>query len=139
VGQYFLRTPFPHQTYAAFEPDVLLSGGNPFDLSEYGIAGVVRHTPGHTAGSLSVELGTNEAMVGDLMASGILIGGIFRINRAIQPPFEEDSLAVSKELLRLVDGGVERFYLGHGGPLDTREVRRHAESLASLRQNNLKD
>jgi len=139
VGQYFLRTPFPHQTYAAFEPDVLLSGGNPFDLSEYGIAGVVRHTPGHTAGSLSVELGTNEAMVGDLVASGILIGGIFRINRAIQPPFEEDPLAVSKELLRLVDGGVERFYLGHGGPLDTREVRRHAESLASLRQNNFKD
>ncbi len=139
VGQYFLKTPLPHQRYAAFEPDVLLSAGNTFDISEFGIAGVARHTPGHTAGSLSVELGSKEAMVGDLVASGILIGGILRTNHAIRPPFEQDPLAVSKELLRLVDGGVERFYLGHGGPLDAREVRRHAESLSSQRQNNLKD
>ena len=117
----------------------MLSAGNTFDISEFGIAGVVRHTPGHTAGSLSVELGNKEAMVGDLVASGILIGGILRTHHAIQPPFEDDPLAVSRELLRLVDGGVERFYLGHGGPLDAREVRRHAESLSSQRQNNLKD
>jgi len=139
VGQFFLKTPLPHQSYTAFEPDVLLSGGDIFDISEAGIAGVVRHTPGHTAGSLSVELGNKEAMVGDLVASGILIGGILRLNHAIRPPFEEDALAVSKELLRLVEGGVERFYLGHGGPLDTSEVRRHAESLSSLPQKSRED
>jgi hypothetical protein len=41
--------------------------------------------------------------------------------------------------LRLVEGGVERFYLGHGGPLDTSEVRRHAESLSSLPQKSRED
>ena len=129
VGRYFLKTPLPHQKYAAFEPDVLLSANATFDTSEFGVSGVVRHTPGHTAGSLSVELGTQEAMVGDLVASGILIGGILRLNHAIQPPFEDDPRTVSNELLRLVDAGVDRFHLGHGGPLNAREVRRHAEAL----------
>jgi hydroxyacylglutathione hydrolase len=132
VGRYFFKTPFPHQRYTAFEPDIMLSGNETFDLSSFGVAGMVRHTPGHTAGSLSVELENNEAMVGDLVASGILIGGVCRIGHAIQPPFEDDTLAVATELLRLLDGGVERFYLGHGGPLDAREVRRHAENLLEI-------
>lgn len=90
---------------------------------------MVRQTPGHTRGSISVGLGTREAWVGDLLASGILIGGIFRMHHAMRPPFEDDSQAVREELLRLVDAGIERFYMGHGGPLDAIEVRRHAETL----------
>ncbi len=139
VGRYFLKTPLPHQSYTAFEPDLLLRDDETFDISEFGIAGVIRHTPGHTAGSLSVELCSNEAMVGDLVASGILIGGILRINHAIQPPFEENTEAVSEQLLRLIDSGVERFYLGHGGPLDAKEVRRHAKRLSSRFQIAPKD
>lgn len=132
VGRYFLRTPLPHQDYPAFEPDVLLSKGDIFELSRFGVQGKVRHTPGHTKGSISVELATKEALVGDLVASGILIGGIFRLNRAIRPPFEDDPDAVRKELIRLVDAGISRFYMGHGGPLDAHEVRRHAESLIRI-------
>ncbi|WP_175528961.1 MBL fold metallo-hydrolase [Granulicella pectinivorans] len=94
----FSKTPLPRQSYTAFSPDVLLSAGDTLDISEFGLAGVVKHTPGHTAGSLSVELGNKEAMVGDLLASGILIGGVLRINHAIQPPFADDSLVVRKTL-----------------------------------------
>ena len=133
VGRYFLKTPLPHQKYAAFEPDVLMSGSDSFDISRFGVPGTVRHTPGHTAGSLSVELESKDALVGDLVASGILIGGVVRINRAIQPPFEDDSQAVGMELLRLIGGGAERFHLGHGGPLDAAEVHRHALALLSDR------
>ena len=68
-------------------------------------------------------------MVGDLVASGILIGGVIRLSHAIRPPFEDDSQAVRKELIRLVDAGFERFYIGHGGSLDAREVRRHAATF----------
>ena len=139
VGRYFLKTSLPHQSFTAFEPDVLLSGDEAFDIRNFGVAGMVRHTPGHTAGSLSVELDNHEAMVGDLVASGILIGGILRINHAIQPPFEDDTFAVLEELMRLVDSGVERFYLGHGGPLQAKEVRRHAEALASKWPSNIKE
>jgi len=130
VGRLFFKTPMPHQSYTAFEPDVLLSEGNSFNLSKFGVNGTVKHTPGHTKGSISVELENKEALVGDLVASGILIGGIIRTNRAIRPPFEDDPQAVRKELLRLLDAGVNQFYMGHGGPLDAREVRRHAEALA---------
>jgi hydroxyacylglutathione hydrolase len=129
VGRLFLQTPAPHQAYPAFEPDVLLSSRQSLDLTRYGVSGTVTHTPGHTKGSISVSLGSEEALVGDLVASGILIGGVIRLGHAIRPPFEDDPRAVRDELLRLVDAGVERFYLGHGGPLNAREVRRHAETL----------
>jgi glyoxylase-like metal-dependent hydrolase (beta-lactamase superfamily II) len=135
VGRYFLKTPLPHQNYTAFEPDILLCGGDSFDIAKFGVEGIVMHTPGHTAGSLSVKLTNNQAMVGDLVASGILIGGIVRINHAIQPPFEEDTQATARELLRLVEGGAKRFHLGHGGPLDALEVRRHAARLVAPMEN----
>ncbi len=125
VGRLFMKTP----AFKAFEPDVLLSGHQSLDLSRYGVSGTVKHTPGHTKGSISVELGSKEALVGDLVASGILIGGVVRLSRAIRPPFEDDPQAVRKELFCLVEAGVERFYIGHGGPLDASEVRHHAESL----------
>ena len=34
LGPYFLKTPLPHQKYAAFKPDVLLAGNATFDTSE---------------------------------------------------------------------------------------------------------
>lgn len=48
---------------------------------------------------------------------------------AIRPPFEDYAQVVEKELLRLVDAGIDRFYVGHGGALNAREVLRHAETL----------
>ena len=129
VGRYFLKTPLPHQDYKGFEPDVVLTNDESYELSRLGIKGSVRHTPGHTKGSISVVLASNEALVGDLVASGILIGGVIRLGRAIRPPFEDDPEAVREELNRLADSGVTRFYMGHGGPLGTAEVRRHADSL----------
>ncbi|WP_227743210.1 hypothetical protein [Burkholderia cenocepacia] len=48
---------------------------------------------------MSVELVSGEALVGDLLASGILIGGMMRTGHAMRPPFEEDPQAVTVELL----------------------------------------
>jgi glyoxylase-like metal-dependent hydrolase (beta-lactamase superfamily II) len=137
AGRLFFRTPLPRQSYTAFEPDVLLSNGHSFDLSQFGLTGTVKHTPGHTKGSISVELGSKEALVGDMVASGILIGGVIRTSHAIRPPFEDDPEAVGRELLRLVDAGINRFHLGHGGELDAGEVRRHAEALISMPRRSL--
>jgi glyoxylase-like metal-dependent hydrolase (beta-lactamase superfamily II) len=120
------------QPYKAFSPDILLTEDEVMDINRFGIPGLVRHTPGHTAGSITVELTSKDAMVGDLIASGILIGGIVRTKHAIRPPFEDDPHAVGVELQRLIDSGVERFYMGHGGPLEGDEVQRHAQTLMSL-------
>lgn len=92
----------------------------------------MKHSAGHTDGSLSVELDSRDAMVGDLLASGILLGGIVRTRHAIRPPFEDDPHIVAGELQRLVDRGMERFYMGHGGPVSSDEVRRHANMLMAL-------
>jgi hypothetical protein len=102
------------------------------DLEKYGFQGHVRPTPGHTAGSISVELTTQEALVGDLVASGILLGGIAMKGRAKRPPFEDDPSLVAKELQRMVDSGMTQFYMGHGGPLPALEVRRHIATLVKV-------
>ncbi|TAJ83123.1 MAG: MBL fold metallo-hydrolase [Gallionellaceae bacterium] len=120
------------QPYTPFKPDFLLTNDEVMDINRYGIHGFVKHTPGHTAGSITVELNTMDAMVGDLVASGILIGGIVRTKHAIRPPFEDDPHAVAAQLQRLIDSGMERFYMGHGGPLKADEVQRHVRTLMAL-------
>ncbi|MDQ0871431.1 hydroxyacylglutathione hydrolase [Paenibacillus sp. V4I3] len=131
-GRLFIKTPLMLEPYIGFEPDILLTKHDVIDLERYGVPGMVKHTPGHTVGSVSIELASNEALVGDLVASGILLGGIVRTNRAIRPPFEDDPHTVARELTRLLDSGIEKFYMGHGGPLKASEIQRHTQSLMML-------
>jgi glyoxylase-like metal-dependent hydrolase (beta-lactamase superfamily II) len=130
VGRLFLKTPAPHQPYEGFVPDKMMKNGEIIKLVDFGVDGTVRHTGGHTPGSIAIELASQDALVGDLVASGILIGGIAFTGRAIRPPFEDDPNRVARELQRLVRDGTKRFYLGHGGPLDAGKVMRHARSLS---------
>ena len=67
-----------------------------------------------------------------MIASGILLGGLVRTNHARRPPFEDDPRAVGLALQRLLDSGMERFYMGHGGRLPAGEVQRHAHALEQL-------
>ncbi len=133
-GNLFLKTPLMYEPYQGFVPDILLSKDETLDLSRYGISGTIKHTPGHTAGSISVELPTKDALVGDLLASGILLGGIIRTGHAKSPPFEDDSHTVGLTLQRLLDSGMQRFYMGHGGPLAADEVQRHVRALMAKKQ-----
>ena len=130
VGRLFLKTPAPHQPYEGFVPDILMDDAETVDLADFGVDGLVRHTAGHTSGSISLELSSEDALVGDLIASGILIGGIAFQGRAIRPPFEDDPQQVARELERLVQRGAKRFHMGHGGPLGAAEVLRHAQLLS---------
>jgi hydroxyacylglutathione hydrolase len=131
-SRLFLRTGLIMRPYAPFTPDVLLQDGESLDLQPYGLPGRVQHTPGHTAGSISIQMQGGDAMVGDLLASGVMLGGLLRTGRAKRPPFEDDPHQVADELQRLVDAGMQRFYMGHGGPLPAQEVQRHAQSLRAL-------
>ncbi|WP_444920274.1 MBL fold metallo-hydrolase [Microbulbifer sp. CnH-101-G] len=128
-GRLLLKSGMPLRPYDQFTPDILLKDQEVFDLSEFGISGVVFSTPGHTQGSISITLSVKRALVGDLVASGIFLGGIMLTGRARQPPFEENPVEVARQLLHLLDKGHETFYLGHGGPLPAREVRRYAERI----------
>lgn len=136
-GRFFLRTRVPLEPYEAFTPDIVLREGQLLDLAPYGIEGVAKHTPGHTDGSISLQLANGEMMVGDLIASGILLGGLIRTGRAIRPPFEDDPQLVGRELDALLNAGGCRFHMGHGGPLQAGEVARHAAYLARCRPGHI--
>jgi glyoxylase-like metal-dependent hydrolase (beta-lactamase superfamily II) len=137
VSRLFFRTGVIVRPYRPFTPDILLADGQVLDLSPYGIAGCARHTPGHTAGSVSLELDGGHAMVGDLVASGVLLGGLMRTGHARRPPFEDDPKAVALQLQQLVASGMQTFHLGHGGPLPAKEVLRHAGWLGRQRPGRL--
>lgn len=130
-GRAFLQTGLIKRPYIPFTPDILLEDGDVLELKPFGIDGVVLPTPGHTCGSISVQLAGGDAMVGDLVSSGILLGGIARTGKAKRPPFEDDPLAVAMQLENMLDAGAQRFFMGHGGPLGASEVRRHVETLRS--------
>lgn len=131
-GRMFLRTKLMLEPYVGFRPDIELADGAEFDMARYGVDGVIRDTPGHTEGSISVELPSGDALVGDLLASGILLGGIMRTDHAKRPPFEDDPVRVAEHLTRMVDAGYERFHVGHGGPIAAAEVARHARDLRAF-------
>lgn len=131
VGRVFVKTRFPHTPYTAFHPDILLRNDEVLSLKEYGVEGKVRHTAGHTAGSIVVELSSGDALVGDLIAAGVLIGGVAFNSFPTRPPFEDDPLVVASQLERIIESGGERFYMGHGGPLAKDKVCLHARKLKS--------
>ena len=137
-GRLFLKTGLILQPYQPFTPDILLAADQQLDLAPYGFDGRIRHTPGHTDGSISVELADGQALVGDLIASGVLLGGLVRTGHAIRPPFEDDPHATARALQQLMENGAEMFYMGHGGPLPAAEVQAHSDRLLALRMERVK-
>jgi hydroxyacylglutathione hydrolase len=128
-GSVLLKTRAPLAEYPRFVADRQIKGRDPLDLREFGVAGKIQPTPGHTPGSLSVLLDDGVALAGDMIASGILLGGIARSHVAKSPPFEERPRQVAGELEEMVLAGAKNFYIGHGGPLPADEVMRHASQL----------
>jgi hydroxyacylglutathione hydrolase len=131
-GRLFSKTGAIQKPYEPFEPDILLIPKAKFSLNDYGIDGEVISTPGHTDGSISVVIDNDKAIVGDLVSSGILLGGIVRTHKAKRPPFEDNPFQVSQELQAIADKGVTTFFMGHGGPLPQEEVLRHIDKLKQV-------
>jgi len=128
-GRLFKKTGAIQKPYSPFSPDILLSSHDRFNLQSFGINGAVISTPGHTEGSISVIVDDQQAIVGDLISSGILLGGIMLTDKAKRPPFEDNPHDVAAALESIAHGGAETFFMGHGGPLPSKEVLRHAQQL----------
>ncbi|WP_417672268.1 MBL fold metallo-hydrolase [Roseibium sp.] len=131
-GRLFRKTGAIESPFPPFEADRLLIGDETMDLASCGLSGHVLHTPGHTLGSVSILLDDGTAFASDLVASGILLGGLVLRNRPKRPPFEEDPRQVANSLQRLLDLGATRFLIGHGGPLGVDQVRWHIGRLRRL-------
>ena len=91
--------------YPPVEADIIID--DEYDLSGYGIPGKVVHTPGHTSGSVSVLLGTGEALVGDN-----ILGLSFKTQ---YPPFANDRTGVLKSWQLYIERGMKTLLPAHGG------------------------
>jgi glyoxylase-like metal-dependent hydrolase (beta-lactamase superfamily II) len=94
-----------------FKPDVTFADGD--ELKEWGVDAIVVHTPGHSAGSLSVLTRAGSLFCGDLLENtkGPRPGSIVD---------EADQQAAS--IARLRELGAKMVYPGHGEPFPIEEL-----------------
>ena len=64
AGVSFRKAARPDKPYRGFEPDITMKRGEQINLLDFAIDGVVRHTGGHTPGSIVVELASSSASPG---------------------------------------------------------------------------
>lgn len=121
IIEKFLPTEFPR-----IAPD--LKFDDEFRLDEYGIAGQVIHTPGHTAGSVSVILDSGEAIVGDVLRGGYL-GGTLMPSKPLMHYFAENKALIKPSLEKIMAHDPHTIYVGHGGPISADSVQRFLETL----------
>jgi hydroxyacylglutathione hydrolase len=91
------------------EVDIIFD--NDRDLKEFGIAGRVIHTPGHTEGSVSLILSTGEAIVGDLVMGKFFFKGV-----PGYPLFVSDMSRLRESTQRVVQLSPTIICASHGGP-----------------------
>lgn len=112
--------PLVNMPFAGVEADLWLADGQ--SLAAYGVPGRVIHTPGHTAGSISLLLDDGEAIIGDVLMGGMM-GGAFRPTRPGYHYFADNLAQVRQSIAHLLGYDPTRLYVGHGGPLQPEAVR----------------
>jgi hydroxyacylglutathione hydrolase len=96
-------------------------------LDEFGVAGTILHTPGHTAGSISVMFDSGDAIIGDTIMGGYM-GGAVLASKPNYHYFAEDISLAMASLDRVLAASSRRLFVGHGGPLRHEGVARWRSS-----------
>ena len=89
------------------------------DLKEFGINGSIIHTPGHTAGSVSIILSGGTAIIGDL-----IMGGILRKRTPHYPLFASDFFQLKESIREILALSPKIIHASHGGPFTKQAVER---------------
>jgi glyoxylase-like metal-dependent hydrolase (beta-lactamase superfamily II) len=98
--------------------DIVLSN-NDFSLREFGINGDIIHTPGHTAGSVSVVLDSGEAFVGCMAHNGFP----FRLRPGL-PIYSDDIERVKESWKPILERGARVIYPAHGKPFPVDAIKK---------------
>jgi hydroxyacylglutathione hydrolase len=102
--------------YPAFTADVQVA--DRYDLAACGVRGEVIAMPGHTPGSVVVLVaGGTVALVGDQFR-----GGLAYPELAVEHFYQDDPELDHRQIKALLHRGVVWFVLGHGGPIERRDV-----------------
>jgi hydroxyacylglutathione hydrolase len=110
--------PFIRSVYPELTADITVAPGESFDLAKWGLDGKIIAMPGHTPGSLVVVLADHTAFVGDMIAALVFP------HRPGEHLYQADPVQNRKNIQTLLDLGVTKFYLGHGGPVARADVIR---------------
>jgi len=97
---------FSERNMKAFTPTVFLKDGD--DLSEYGIGAKVIGLPGHTQGSIGIDIGGKELIVGDALMN------IFYPTVSM---LYNDEKAMLESAGKIAGLGERTIYFGHGRPM----------------------
>ena len=115
-----LRTILDH-SYPPLEPDVLIE--DEIDLTSFGVAARIMHTPGHTSGSISVLTAAGEMIVGDLLMGGWFGGWLFPTRPGLHY-YADDLPKLHASIRKVLAASPSVIHPGHGGPLDPANVAR---------------
>ncbi|MFZ6026830.1 MAG: MBL fold metallo-hydrolase [Chloroflexota bacterium] len=112
--------PFMGAGFPPVQADIVIDDA--LDLADYGLQAQAIFTPGHTPGSLSVITGGGQAIVGDLVGGGLLLGQ-FQPQRPRYHYWAANPKDVQASLKRVFSFQPAKIYVGHGGPLDGQAAR----------------
>lgn len=99
--------------FEPFVPDVLLSDGDVLD--EYGISARIVSVPGHTDGSVAVDVAERHLFVGDALMNFL---------RPTVSLLYHDKSAMLESAEKIGRIGSRKIYFGHGSPVQNREWTR---------------
>lgn len=105
--------------FPSFKADIIMDDSEVL-LNEFGIAGRILYTPGHTLGSVSVLLDSGEVFAGCLAHN--------RFPFTFRPtlPIYAENLSLIKESWRkLIDAGAKMVYPGHGKPFSVEIIKKY--------------
>jgi hydroxyacylglutathione hydrolase len=116
-----LLKPFITDIYPDFVPDIAVHEQAPVDLTPWGVDGKAIAMPGHTKGSIVVVMSDHSAFVGDMMLGGVF-GGVLGASSPGEHYYQADLEQNHRNIKTLLGMGIEKFYLGHGGPVSRTDV-----------------
>ncbi len=109
--------------FPGYRADLVISAET--SLAEFGLAGRLLHTPGHSPGSISLVLDNGDAFVGDICPNT----WYNRWRGSHFPPFADDIAAVYPSWRKLLNAPAQTLYPGHGAPYPAEALRQELKRL----------
>ena len=99
--------------------DIVLDD-NGLSLEDYGIAGKIMYTPGHTYGSVSVVLDSGDAFIGCLAHNRVPF-----VMKPSLPIYAKDIDQLKASWKVVIDQGAKNIYPGHGKPFPVEKILKY--------------
>jgi glyoxylase-like metal-dependent hydrolase (beta-lactamase superfamily II) len=108
-----------HFRFPGYRAEYII-GDDSYPLDDFGLAGRILHTPGHSPGSTTILLDNGDAFVGDLCPNTWYNRWFLRTHF---PPYADDIAAVYRSWDKLLNSSARVVYPGHGAPYPMEALR----------------